>query len=433
MPELIAIKRDGQFLSEPQIKFIIESYTKGIVPDYQMSALAMAIVLRGMTDAETTSLTLAMRDSGKIMDLSSVSAPCVDKHSTGGVGDKVSICLAPMVAACGVAVPMISGRGLGHTGGTVDKLQSIPGFQTELSPSQVLRQLKAFNCALISQTKDIAPADKRLYALRDVTATVESIPLITASILSKKLASGIDGLVLDVKTGRGAFMKTRKEARLLAQSLVRVGRLAQKRVSAFLTDMDTPMGLAIGNALETKEAFEVLHGGGPDDLRECTMVLGAEMLRIAGIANGQAACRKLLNNTLRDGTAIRVMQRVIKAQHGDPRVVEEPDRLPSAPYQVPLLASRSGIVTAIDALEIGRSAVILGAGRQQVKDHIDPAAGMVLHVKLGDRIKARQPLLTVHSSQPEIAPALRQRLLAAVQLGSRPIKSPPLVLEAIPG
>lgn len=433
MPELIAAKRDGHALSTPQINFIIDGYTKGAIPDYQMSALAMAIVLRGMSEDETRALTLAMRDSGKVIDLSSVSAPCIDKHSTGGVGDKVSICLAPMVAACGVAVPMISGRGLGHTGGTLDKLQSIPGFRVDLSPAQFIRQLQKLGCALIGQTQDIAPADKRLYALRDVTGTVESVPLITASILSKKLASGIDGLVLDVKTGGGAFMKTRKEALALAKSLVRVGRMANKRVSAFLTDMDVPLGKTIGNALETKEAFEILHGGGPDDVLECTLLLGAEMLRIAGITTGQAKARQLLLQTLRDGSAIRLMQRVIKAQHGDARVVEEPDRLPQARFRIDVVAPKAGIVTAIDTLELGRCAVAMGAGRQRVQDSIDPAVGMTLKVKLGERVRAAQPLVTLHLNQRAVALALRPRLSQAFRLGPQAPRRRPLALEFLPG
>lgn len=433
MPDLIAIKRDGHELSTPQIDFIIDGYTKGSIPDYQMSALSMAIVLRGMSDAETAALTLAMRDSGKVIDLSSVSAPCIDKHSTGGVGDKVSICLAPMVAACGVAVPMISGRGLGHTGGTLDKLQSIPGFRVDLSPRQFIRQLQKLGCALIGQTNDIAPADKRLYALRDVTATVESVPLITASILSKKLAAGIDGLVLDVKTGSGAFMKTRKDALMLAKSLVRVGRMANKRVSAFLTNMDVPLGKAIGNALETREAFEILQGEGPDDVLECTLVLGAEMLRIAGVTTGQAKGHQLLQQTLRDGSAIRLMQRVIKAQHGDARVVEEPDRLPQARFRIDVLAPRAGVLTAIDTLELGRCAVAMGAGRQRVEDNIDPAVGMVLRVKPGDRVLAAQPMITVHLNQRALSPALQSRLSQALRLGRQAVERQPMVLESLPG
>jgi len=433
MAELIATKRDGRQLSTPQINFIIDGYTKGSIPDYQMSALAMAIVLRGMSDAETATLTLAMRDSGKVMDLSSVSAPCIDKHSTGGVGDKVSICLAPMVAACGVAVPMISGRGLGHTGGTLDKLQSIPGFRIDLSPAQFIRQLRKLGCAMIGQTHDIAPADKRLYALRDVTATVESVPLITASILSKKLAAGIDGLVLDVKTGSGAFMKTRKDALALAKSLVRVGRMANKRVSAILTDMDVPLGRAIGNALETREAFEILHGHGPEDVLECTLVLGAEMLRIAGLTKGQAQGRQLLMQTLRDGSAMRLMQRLIKAQHGDARVVEEPDRLPQARYRIAIPAPGAGVVTAIDTLELGRCAVAMGAGRQRVEDSIDPAVGLVLCAKPGDRVSTAQPLMTVYSNQRALSPALEVRLSQAFRLGRQAPGRRPLQLEILPG
>ncbi|MCB9709106.1 MAG: thymidine phosphorylase [Myxococcales bacterium] len=433
MPELIAKKRDGGHLNDSEIQWIIRGYTDGLIPEYQMSALAMAIVWRGMSDEETASLTFAMRDSGTTMNLSAVSRPCIDKHSTGGVGDKVSICLAPMVAACGVAVPMISGRGLGHTGGTLDKLESIPGFGVDMNPSRFVRQLQSLGCALIGQTKDMAPADKRFYALRDVTATVESIPLITASILSKKLASGISGLVLDVKTGQGAFMKTPEEARLLARSLVRIGRLAKKRVSAFLTNMDAPLGRAVGNALETKEAFEVLNGGGPEDLLECTLVLGAEMLRLSGIVKGQAAGQRLLEQTIKDGTALRLMKRIIRAQHGDARVIEEPDRLPRAPYTCTIKAKATGFVHSIDAYGIGRVSVALGAGREQVDEAIDPGVGMILHMKPGDKVVVGQPLVTVHTRTPTLPATLRQRIIEAIHVGSRFVSPAPLILESMRG
>ncbi|MGE3635822.1 MAG: thymidine phosphorylase, partial [Sandaracinaceae bacterium] len=284
IPELIAQKRDGKALADDEIRHLIATFTNGDLADYQMTALAMAICIRGMTPAETAALTLAMRDSGRVVELGGEPGRCVDKHSTGGVGDKVSICLAPIVAACGVKVPMVSGRGLGHTGGTLDKLEAIPGFSVSMSVDAFVEQVNRIGCALIGQTADIAPADKRLYALRDVTGTVESVPLITASILSKKLAEGIDGLVLDVKVGDGAFMKSLDDARALAESLVRVGKLAKKKVTAILTPMDSPIGRTIGNALETREALEVLRGHGPSDLAQLTFVLGAEMIRLAGLA-----------------------------------------------------------------------------------------------------------------------------------------------------
>jgi len=309
VPELIALKRDGAALSEAQIRRLIEGFTAGEVADYQMSALAMAIFLRGMTPKETAALTLAMCDSGDVVPLGEARGRYVDKHSTGGVGDKVSICLAPIVAACGVRVPMVSGRGLGHTGGTLDKLESIEGFSVDMSVPEFVKQVDRLGCALIGQTAQIAPADKRLYALRDVTGTVESIPLITASILSKKLAEGIDGLVLDVKVGRGAFMKSLEDARALARSLVRVGRLAKKKVTAILTPMESPLGRTVGNALETREALEILTGGGPPDLRELTFVLGAEMLRLAGASKSEGQSRAMMMSAIEDGEAARAPRR----------------------------------------------------------------------------------------------------------------------------
>ncbi|QQR89907.1 MAG: thymidine phosphorylase [Myxococcales bacterium] len=431
VPELIAQKRDGLALSNEQIKTIIEAYTDGRVPDYQMSALAMAIYFQGMNDEETVALTMAMRDSGRIVDLSSVKARCVDKHSTGGVGDKVSICLAPLVASCGVAVPMVSGRGLGHTGGTLDKLESIPGFNISLPISRVLKQLQTLNCALIGQTKDIAPADKKLYALRDVTGTVESIPLITASILSKKLAAGIDALVLDVKAGQGAFMKNEKDAKALARSLVRVGKLAKKQVTAFLTNMESPLGLSIGNALETKEALQLLHGQGPDDLRECTLVLGAEMLRLGKVVRTEAQGRKRLLEAINDRSALEHMKKIIKAQGGDPRVADEPDRLPSATRKIMLKAPKTGYLRSIDALEIGRCATALGAGRLTVNDSIDPAVGMLLQAKPGDQLRKGAPLVELHIKRDGLDSAIQDRILASFEFSATRPKLKPLILEVL--
>ena len=317
VPELIVRKRDGGALTRDELDALIAGYTEGRVPDYQMSALAMAVFFQGMSTAETVALTEAMRDSGQCVDFSDVSGPKVDKHSTGGVGDKVSICLAPLVAACGVRVPMVSGRGLGHTGGTLDKLEAIPGFRVDLSLRRFRRLVQQHGFALIGQTKEISPADRKLYALRDVTGTVESIPLITASILSKKLAEGIDSLVLDCKVGKGAFMKTLDAAESLARSIVQVGKRAGTPVTAVLTSMDEPLGLAVGNALETREAFEVLHGGGPPDLVEVTLALGREMLRLGGVAKGREAEARL-NTAIKSRTALKAMMRLTKAQGGDP-------------------------------------------------------------------------------------------------------------------
>ncbi len=431
VPELLVRKRDGHPLSESQIRDLIEGFVDGRVTDYQMSALAMAVFFQGMTPEETTALTLAMRDSGLVVDLSHIDGPKVDKHSTGGVGDKVSICLAPIVAECGVFVPMVSGRGLGHTGGTLDKLEAVPGFRVELPTKRFVRQVEREGCALIGQTADIAPADKRLYALRDVTGTVESIPLITASILSKKLAEGIDALVLDVKVGGGAFMRTVEDARRLARSIVRVGRLAGKDVTAVLTSMDEPLGRAVGNALETAEAFEVLHGGGPADLVEITLTLGAEMLRMGGVARSSAQARRRMLRAVADGSAARRMERIVEAQGGDPRVVSEPDRLPKAPHRVDIRAPRAGWVTALDALEVGRACVALGAGRTRADQAIDPAVGCVLEAKIGDRVAEGDRLATLHVRSRAGARAAADRVRSAYTLSGRRAPERPLVLETI--
>ncbi len=431
MPELIAQKRDGGALEDDAIRWMIAAYSQGVVPDYQMSALAMAIYFSGMTPEETTALTLAMRDSGKVVDTSEIPGKKIDKHSTGGVGDKVSICLAPIVAACGVKVPMVSGRGLGHTGGTLDKLEAIPGFRVDMTTKKFVSLVGKNGCALIGQTADIAPADKRLYALRDVTGTVESIPLITASILSKKLAEGIDGLVLDVKVGKGAFMKTKKDARALARSIVRVGTLAKKRVTAILTAMDQPLGCAVGNGLETAEAFEVLAGGGPEDLVEITMTLGAEMVRMAGLAKTEASARKKMKAAIDDGSAADTMERIIKSQGGDPRVVREPDRLPSTTKTKVVRAKKSGWVRGIDAREIGLACMSLGAGRVRADQEVDPAVGAILEAKIGTSIAAGAPLATLHVRDEAQARAASERIRGAFDISSRRVSSPALVLERV--
>jgi len=399
VPELIVRKRDGETLTEAEVGAFVRGFVDGRVTDYQMSAFAMAVYFRGMSFDETVAMTLAMRDSGKVLDLGSLRAPVVDKHSTGGVGDKVSICLAPMVAACGVVVPMMSGRGLGHTGGTLDKLEAIPGFRVDLSIAEFRRQLRDLGCALIGQTGALAPADKKLYALRDVTGTVESIPLITSSILSKKLAAGIDALILDVKVGRGAFMKTENDARALAKSLVRVGTLAGKKVVAVLTDMSSPLGRSIGNGIETAEALEVLHGEGPDDLREVTWALGAEMLRAAGLARSRNQGERRLSEVVASGAAAEKMRQIVHAKGGDPRVVDEPDRLAPARHTGTVRAKSSGFVQSVDPLELGLVSVGLGAGRTRSDEAVDAGAGVRLHVGIGDRVKRGDSLATLHSSK----------------------------------
>lgn len=417
VPELIVRKRDGAALTSDEIGALIAGYNRGEVADYQMSAFAMAVFFRGMTLNETVAMTESMRDSGKIVDLRAIVAPKVDKHSTGGVGDKVSICLAPIVASCGVVVPMMSGRGLGHTGGTLDKLESIPGFRVDLSVSAFRRQLRRIGCALIGQTNDMVPADKRLYALRDVTGTVESIPLITSSILSKKLAEGIDALVLDVKVGRGAFMKTESDARELARSLVRVGRQAGKRVSALLTDMSEPLGYTIGNALETAEAFEVLHGGGPDDLLEVTYALAAEMLLAAKVARSKAGAHRIAAGAVTRGDALRKMREIVEAQGGDPRVVEEPDRLAFAKHRATVKAPAGGFVTGVDPLELGYASMGLGAGRSRTDEAVDWGAGARLHAKTGDRVEKGDLLATLYSSKRALLNEGKARVAAAFRIG----------------
>ncbi len=431
VPELIARKRDGEKLDDDEIRDLIDGFLDGSVADYQMSALAMAVFFQGMDFDETVAMTLAMRDSGKVLSLDHIDAPKVDKHSTGGVGDKVSICLAPIVAACGVTVPMMSGRGLGHTGGTLDKLEAIPGFRVDLSAPEFRAQLRKIGCALIGQTADLAPADKRLYALRDVTGTVESIPLITSSILSKKLAEGIDALVLDVKVGRGAFMKTEAEARELARCLVRVGTLAGKRVSALLTDMNAPIGYTIGNALETTEALEVLHDEGPADLRQLTYELGAEMLRAAGVAKTKAQALRQAERAVTDGSALTKMRQVVEAQGGDPRVVDEPDRLALARSRAVCVSASDGYVTNIDPLELGYASMGLGAGRQRTDDEVDPGAGVRLHVQVGDRVEAGDELATLYTSKRARLGPTKDRVAASFRVGKRrpPVRS--RVIETI--
>ena len=431
VPELIVRKREGEKLGEQEIRELIAGFMDGSVADYQMSALAMAVYFQGMDFDETVAMTLAMRDSGKVVSLEQIDAPKVDKHSTGGVGDKVSICLAPIVAACGVAVPMMSGRGLGHTGGTLDKLEAIPGFRVDLSVRDFRAQLRKIGCALIGQTGDLAPADKRLYALRDVTGTVESIPLITSSILSKKLAEGIDALVLDVKVGRGAFMKTEADARELARCLVRVGTLAGKRVSALLTDMNTPIGYTIGNALETTEAIEILHGRGPDDLRELTYALAAEMLRAAGVAKTKSQAIRRIELAVMDGTALRRMRDIVKAQGGDPRVVDTPSALTVARHRKTVTASTDGYVTGIDPLELGYVSMGLGAGRSRAEEAVDPGAGIRLHVQLGDEVRAGDELATLYTSERARLPLGADRVSTAFRIGKRRPPARRRVIETI--
>ncbi|MFO0677809.1 MAG: thymidine phosphorylase [Polyangiaceae bacterium] len=427
--ELLAAKRDGQALEPSEIRGLVEAFSDGRLADYQMTAFLMATFFRGLSDVETVALTEAMLHSGIVLDLASVPGIKVDKHSTGGVGDKISICLAPLVAACGVPVPMVSGRGLGHTGGTLDKLEAIPGFKTDMDVATFRKTVAEVGTAMIGQTKEIAPADKRIYALRDVTATVECIPLIVASILSKKLAEGIDALVLDVKVGRGAFMKSMDDARALAKALVRVGTRAGKSVTALLTDMNAPLGVAVGNANETREAFDVLLGKGPEDIRECTFALGAEMLVLGKKATDTAHARTLMAAAIANGDAVRVAERLVQAHSGDPRAVTDPSRLPIAKEEVVVNAPRDGIVTTVDSLAIGLAAVSMGAGRTRADQKVDPAVGILVHAKPGTSVRKGDALarLQVHSAAD--AGDAKARVAAAFAIGDTAPPSSPLVLE----
>lgn len=430
--DLIKKKRDGRELTPDEVGWLIGQYTRGAVGDDQMAAFAMAVFFRGMGGAELAALTEAMMRSGNVMDLSSIQGVKVDKHSTGGVGDKVSICLAPLVAACGVPVPMISGRGLGHTGGTLDKLTAIPGFTVELDDQTFVELVKKHQCALIGQTATLAPADRKLYALRDVTATVESIPLISASILSKKLAEGIDGLVLDVKVGSGAFMKTTDDARALARTLVSIGERMGKRVRALLTSMDQVLGRAVGNASEVWEAVEVLKGGGPDDLVELTVELGAEMLVLGSVAESLDDGRTRIRRAMKDGRGFERFKKIIEGQRGDPSSIDDRARLPVAAHETEVVFDRAGVITACDVEAVGRAAMILGAGREKTSDQIDYAVGLEMLVRVGDRVDAGQPIARVAYNDAARLAAMTPVLAGAFTLGDRAPNLPPLIRERLP-
>jgi pyrimidine-nucleoside phosphorylase/thymidine phosphorylase len=393
--DVIQHKRDGLALSREEIDFFIRGHARGEVADYQASALAMAVYLKGMTDAETVALTEAMMRTGEVLDLSDLPGPKVDKHSTGGVGDKTSLILAPLAAACGVYVPMISGRGLGHTGGTLDKLESIPGFRVNLSLVEFRAVLRKTRLGLIGQTPEIAPADRKLYALRDVTATVESRPLIAASIMSKKMAEGIDALILDVKTGDGAFMKSFPDSKALAEAMIAIGKGMGKKVAALITDMEQPLGKTVGNALEVVECIETLKGRGPKDLESLSIELAAWMLHLGGLGELDAA-RIKVRDALHSGEGLRKLEEIIEAQGGDPRVCGDLSLLPKASEEVPLRAPRDGRVSRIACRAVGQAAMLLGAGRETVDSVIDPAVGLVLHKKVGDLVIEGEPLLTLH-------------------------------------
>lgn len=414
--DLIRKKRDGGELSRDEIASMVNAYTCGDIPDYQVSAWLMAVVLRGMTRAETASLTDSMLHSGELLDLSSLPAKKVDKHSTGGVGDKTSLVLAPLAAAAGVAVPMISGRGLGHTGGTLDKLEAIPGFNVNLSVDDFRRVLETCGCAMIGQTAEIAPADRKLYALRDVTGTVESPYLICASIMSKKLAEGIDGLVLDVKTGSGAFMKSEKDAVFLAELMVETGERMGKQVVALITDMDQPLGCTIGNALEVVEVVEVLRGGGPEDLRQLCLELAGWMLHLGGVADTVEEGKQQSKKLIRSGEALAKFRQMVELQGGDPRTIDDPENLPNTQHKMTLPSPKSGFLASLQCEQIGIACVVLGGGRERKEDPVDPAVGIVLHKKVGDAVSAGEPLATIHYNAETRADRARQLLKESYQI-----------------
>ena len=429
--DIIRKKRDGVELSGHEIEAFVGAYTRGDIPDYQVSAWLMAVVLRGMTRPETTALTDAMLRSGEVLDFSSMAPRKVDKHSTGGVGDKTSLVLAPLAAAAGVAVPMISGRGLGHTGGTLDKLEAIPGFNVNLPVAEFRRVLDACGCAMIGQTAEIAPADRKLYALRDVTGTVESPYLICASIMSKKLAEGIDALVLDVKTGSGAFMKNEKDAAFLAELMVETGERMGKQVVALITDMDQPLGNMIGNALEVVEVVDVLRGAGPQDLRELCLELAGWMLHLGGVAATVADGQQQSAQLISSGAALEKFRRMVELQGGDVRAIDDTKKLPQAKLSMPVKSATAGRVMAMQCEQIGTACVILGGGRERKEDSVDPAVGIVLHKRVGDRVDAGEPLATIYYNDESKAQRARNLLEQSCEIGVAPPAKRPLVHRII--
>lgn len=429
--ELLRKKRNGGCFTRDEIFWFVEAFTQGRVPDYQMAALLMAIYFRGMSKRETVFLTQAMMNSGKVLDLSGIPGVKIDKHSTGGVGDKVSLILAPLAAACGIVVPMISGRSLGHTGGTLDKLESIPGLRTDLKCTEFLRVLEKVGVAMVGQTEEMCPADRRLYALRDVTATVESLPLIASSIMSKKLAAGIDGLVLDVKVGKGAFMKRRRDARKLAQLLIEVGRSMGKPVVALITDMEQPLGRAVGNALEVREAIAALKNQWAPDLKEVTLALVEEMLLLSGRVKSRPQARRQILRALETGRALEKFRQMIAAQGGDPNVVDNDTLLPAARCNQKVVAERAGYIRGIDAFGVGMLGLELGLGRRKLDDEIDHGAGFVFHRKVGERVEKGEILAEVFAREPVWAEMVAGRLADCFTYSDRPVRRGKTILDRI--
>jgi len=402
MVDIIAKKRDGKHLSKEEIHFVIDGYTNGQIPDYQMSAFLMAVFFQGMSSNETAKMTMAMVKSGDQIDLSGIDGVKVDKHSTGGVGDTTTLILAPLVAALGIPVAKMSGRGLGHTGGTIDKLEAVQGFHVEISEQQFIELVNQNKIAVVGQSGNLTPADKKIYSLRDVTATVNSIPLIASSIMSKKIAAGADAIVLDVKVGAGAFMKKLDDARELANAMVEIGNQVGRKTLAVISNMEQPLGYAVGNALEVKEAIETLQGKGPTDLYELCLVLGSKMVVLAGKANSEEEARTMLEEVIANGKALQVFKQFLSAQGGDPSVVDDVTKLPQATYQIPVNSTESGYISGIVADEIGVAAMLLGAGRATKESEIDLSVGIVLHKKIGDAVEAGESIATIYSNTEEV-------------------------------
>ena len=427
--DIIIRKRDRGELTREEIRFFVDGIAAGSIPDYQAAAWAMAVLLNGMTPRETTDLTLAMAQSGETLDLSGVVKIAVDKHSTGGVGDKTSLVVLPAVAACGLPVGKMSGRGLGFSGGTLDKMESIPGYRVDLSTEEFERQLKEIGLVLCGQSKDLAPADGKLYALRDVTGTVQSIPLIASSVMSKKIAGGAQAIVLDVKVGNGAFMSNLKDARMLADLMVKIGELAGRKVVALLSDMNQPLGCAVGNALEVREAIDTLRGGGPDDFREHCLRVAVRMLALGEVAADEQAGRALAEQSLADGSALAKFRQLVGAQGGDVSYVDDPAKLPRAALVEVVNAPRSGSLSQVQARSVGEASVALGAGRAQKGDPVDHAVGFVIHHKVGDRVEKGEPLFTVHASDQKRLDAAIATVLAAHVIVDHPVPPLPLFYE----
>jgi pyrimidine-nucleoside phosphorylase len=430
MVDLIEKKRDGEELSSEEIKYIINGYTDGSIPDYQISAFTMAVFFNGMTERETADLTMAMVESGDQINLSQIEGIKVDKHSTGGVGDTTTLVLGPLVAAVGVPVAKMSGRGLGHTGGTIDKLESVAGFHVEIENQEFIDLVNKNKIAVIGQSGNLTPADKKLYALRDVTATVDSIPMIASSIMSKKIAAGADAIVLDVKTGAGAFMKTIEDSRKLAKAMVQIGNNVGRSTMAIISDMSQPLGYAIGNALEVKEAIDTLKGEGPEDLTELCLVLGSNMVYLAKKANSLEEARQLLENAMKDGTALNTFKVFLASQGGDATVVDEPSRLPQAKYKFELEAKEDGYVKEMVADEIGTAAMLLGAGRATKESSIDLAVGLMLRKKIGEKVQKGESLVTIYSNFENVE-EVKQKLYESITLTTEPTKAPTLIYESI--